>query len=66
MQIILEKEEYIKLRQNALDKNFIEQVRQIVAENNRADITLDYIKDVFTKYDRQVERQAADSENLLW
>lgn len=67
MQIILEKDEYKNLLPNALKDQFIEQIREIVANSNDWDgeASFNSVKDKLEEYDKKIAKQAEALQNIL-
>ncbi len=66
MHIILERDEYKKLRLNPLKDGFIEQIRNIVAESTdwNGEALFNSVKEVLKAYDREKERYAEHPDFL--
>lgn len=70
MQIVLEKEEYLKLRIGVLDKQLINEIKQIMAGFPNASSSdyqqiLRHIEDKLRSYDGNTAR-LENNENLFW
>ena len=68
MKIMLDRDEYINLRPNALKDTLIGEIKDVIAKGagfGMAERVIDDIKEKLAKYDRHMERQEEDP-NLLW
>lgn len=69
MQIILERNEYLGLRVNALEKQLIGSMRDIFREfrnNGNAELAMERIESVLKTHDKQVENSNEENQLLLW